>query len=96
MVIGLTGKTFTTSAGTVMHADVTVPAAVSLDTLMIPGGAGLRRHGVAEIAAAWVGKRAPHIRRVASVCTGIYGLAPTGLLDGRRVATHCAVRLSVS
>src|SRR5207342_2382756 len=23
-----------------------------------------------------------------SVCTGIYGVAPTGLLDGRRVTTH--------
>ena len=27
-------------------------------------------------------------RRIASICTGIYGLAPSGLLNGRRVATH--------
>ena len=25
---------------------------------------------------------------VVSVCTGAYGIAPTGLLDGRKVTTH--------
>ena len=28
------------------------------------------------------------IRRIASICTGIYGIAPSGLLNGRTVATH--------
>jgi transcriptional regulator GlxA family with amidase domain len=88
VIVGLQGKRFTTSAGIAMHADVTVPTRVQLDTLIVPGGAGLRRPGVGEAAAKWILGRAPHIRRVASVCTGIYGLAPTGLLDGRRVATH--------
>jgi transcriptional regulator GlxA family with amidase domain len=38
--------------------------------------------------AGWMKQRAKTTRRIASVCTGIYGLAATGLLDGRRVTTH--------
>ncbi len=37
---------------------------------------------------AWLQKNAGSIRRIASICTGIYGLAPSGLLNGRKVATH--------
>lgn len=88
IVIGLHGKRFTASSGLVMCADTVLPATPSLDTLLIPGGAGLRLSDVADRAADWIKSQAPHIRRVVSVCTGIYGLAPTGLLDGRRVTTH--------
>ena len=55
---------------------------------MIPGGTGLRRPGTSEKTAAWVSSIERSVRRIASVCTGLYGLAPTGLLDGRRVTTH--------
>jgi transcriptional regulator GlxA family with amidase domain len=95
VIIGLTGRRFTAASGLEMRADAVVPAAVQLDTLIIPGGRGLRRPGAAERAAAWISARAPHIRRIASVCTGIYGLAPTGLLDGRRVTTHWAATRDV-
>lgn len=88
VIVGLQGKRFTASSGIVMRANATVPMNVKLDTLIIPGGAGLRRPGVAEYAAKWITSRIPHVRRIASVCTGIYGLAATGLLDGRKVATH--------
>ena len=37
---------------------------------------------------AWLQKNAGSIRRIGSICTGIYGLAPSGLLNGRKVATH--------
>ena len=36
----------------------------------------------------WILTRAPRTRRIAAIGTGIYGLAPTGLLDGREVTTH--------
>jgi transcriptional regulator GlxA family with amidase domain len=96
VVIGLRARRFVTSSGLRMHADVTVPTTTRLDTLFVPGGAGLRRPGAAELAATWIAARSPYIRRVASVCTGIYGVAPTGLLDGRRVATHWSAAADVA
>jgi transcriptional regulator GlxA family with amidase domain len=61
---------------------------MQFDTLIIPGGSGIRQPGVAEKAAEWIKTVAPRTRRIASVCTGIYGLACTGFLDRRRVTTH--------
>ncbi len=97
VVIGLTGKRFTTSAGLRMEASVVAATArVRLDTLIVPGGEGLRRPGIAEAAAAWILAHAAGLRRIASVCTGIYGLAPNGLLDGRRVTTHWSAAADIA
>ena len=90
VVIGLYGRRFTSSAGLTFTTAHVVPTKIQLDTLIVPGGAGLRRPGASERASRWISSRASEIRRIASVCTGIYGLAPTGLLDGRDVATHWA------
>ena len=60
----------------------------ALDTLIIPGGKGLRVPQTQRTVADWVGECAARNRRIATVCTGIYGLAATGLLNGRRVTTH--------
>jgi transcriptional regulator GlxA family with amidase domain len=88
LVVGLDGKQFASEAGLVMHAQAKLSAALKLDTLIVPGGRGMRLTEQGPKAAEWIKANARRIRRVASVCTGIYGLAPTGLLDGRRVTTH--------
>jgi transcriptional regulator GlxA family with amidase domain len=89
IVLGLSRAPFSAESGLLFKPHMTLGEAPPLDTLIIPGGSGLRRRPSTSAAiSSWVRSRAPKTRRVASVCTGIYGLAPTGLLDGRRVTTH--------
>lgn len=91
VLIGLAGRRFCTESGLVMQAHtVAASPRLRLDTLIIPGGRGLRETGAGARAATWIRTRAPQLRRIASVCTGVYALAATGLLDGRRVTTHWA------
>jgi transcriptional regulator GlxA family with amidase domain len=87
-IIGLTRQSFAAESGIVFQPTSTIEAAPKLDTLIIPGGCGLRLPEVNRKVADWILARAKVTRRIASVCTGIYGLAATGLLDGRRVTTH--------
>jgi transcriptional regulator GlxA family with amidase domain len=86
--IGLRRRACASESGVALTPTCTLDDAPMLDTLIVPGGGGLREPSVNRAVSAWIARNAPRIRRVASVCTGIYGLAPTGLLDGRRVTTH--------
>lgn len=88
LVLGLTKRSFITESGIAFQPATTLAAAPSLDTLIIPGGCGLREPEINCKVAAFVLDRAKETRRIASVCTGLYGLAATGLLDGRRATTH--------
>ena len=87
LVIGIS-KSFVAESGVICKAHKTLQTAPALDTLIVPGGSGLRNAETNVKVSAWLKSRAGQTRRIASVCTGIYGLAPTGLLDGRRVTTH--------
>lgn len=60
----------------------------SLDTLLVPGGAGTRDPRLDPAVVDYVARCAARSRRVASVCTGAFLLARAGLLDGRRATTH--------
>jgi transcriptional regulator GlxA family with amidase domain len=59
-----------------------------IDTLIIPGGPGVHVALKDSRLVAWVRGQAPTTRRVASVCTGAFLLAQTGLLAARRATTH--------
>ncbi len=87
-VLGLTSRPFVSESGIAFLPRTTLRAAPKLDTIIIPGGHGLRFPQVNRQVANWIKSRAAETRRIVSVCTGIYGLAPTGLLDGKRVTTH--------
>jgi len=86
--IGFTSECFRAESGIAFWPDGTLETASELDTIVIPGGDGLRRSLVSETIADWVLARVNETRRVVAIGGGIYGVAPTGLLDGREVTTH--------
>lgn len=88
LTIGLTNRAFVTWSGMTIRAHRTFRNAPALDTLIIPGGLALRKAAIVGPVSAFIKERAASTRRIGSVCTGIYGLAATGLLQGRRVTTH--------
>lgn len=61
----------------------------SFDILIIPGGYGAEEIEIHnEILKNWIKIRAEECDIIASVCTGSFLLAETGLLDGKRATTH--------
>lgn len=87
LVIAATRAPFTAESGVVFQPAADFADAPALDTIIVPGGVGLRE-GRGHAVDRWLAARAPRTRRIASVCTGVFALARTGLLDGRRVTTH--------
>jgi transcriptional regulator GlxA family with amidase domain len=87
-ILGLTSKTFASESGLLFKAEATLASAGHLDTILVPGGRGLRQPETLRLVAAWLGERANYSRRIGSISTGIYALAQSGLLAGRNVTTH--------
>lgn len=88
LILGLTGRTFVSQSGLTLKADRTVQAMTKLDTVIVPGGGAHRPAETNRIAATWLRKQAGRVRRVASVSSGLYVLAESGLIDQRQVVTH--------
>ncbi|KJC45117.1 AraC family transcriptional regulator [Bradyrhizobium sp. LTSP885] len=87
-IVAKDGPSVEASAGVglAVHPLPSVDAAV--DTLVVPGGDGVNAAADDAVLVDWVRKRAGRARRTASVCTGAFLLAASGVLDGRRAVTH--------
>lgn len=88
MCLSPDGQPFTSWSGLRISAECSLAEAPAFDTILIPGGTGIRAPEVLDPIAAWVRERASTTRRVVSVCTGLIALGASGLMDGRRATTH--------
>jgi transcriptional regulator GlxA family with amidase domain len=83
------GRAITCSDGLTLQAQESLERLKGpLDTLIVVGGLGFKETAANPRIVGHIRRLAKESRRVASVCTGAAVLAATGLLDGRRAATH--------
>ena len=71
--------------------DKSVIQALESDIVLVPGGPGARQESaVSSLLLEYLAKATATAELVASVCTGAFIVARTGIADGRRLATHHA------
>ena len=80
------GAVVSTSGASMNATTLGRPSAV--DTLVVVGGEGTREVSKDPRVVKFVATCGAQARRVASVCSGAYIVAATGLLDGRAATTH--------
>lgn len=89
-VVSAEGGLVASSSGVALQTGSRQSVKGPIDTLIIPGGCGVSAASDDTGVTRWTLRLASRSRRVASVCSGAFLLAETGLLDGKRVVTHWA------
>src|SRR5918998_1521482 len=86
--LGLDERAVRTESGMLFIPQATLATAPPLDLIIIPGGRTWQRKEVSAPIADWLLERSQSATCIATICTGAYALAATGLLDGREVSVH--------
>ena len=78
-----TGEPVRAESGLQLGTDPLPAVGTAIDTLVLPGGHGSRAASADPVLLEWVRATAPRCRRVATVCSGTFIGAASGLYDGR-------------
>ena len=88
-VIGTEAGMLKSSSGLRFAVDATIATQRGpIDTLLVAGSPDIADMASDAQLQEWLRRQSRTVRRYGSVCTGAFVLAATGLLDGKRVATH--------
>jgi transcriptional regulator GlxA family with amidase domain len=88
VVIGIDRLPIRSSSGVRIVPDTQISTRGELDTLLVAGGPELPTTVDLASVHRFLRARAGKVRRLGSICTGVFTLARAGLLDGCRVTTH--------
>lgn len=91
-LVGLTKETPLSGGLFTAHSDHTIDQIRKTDLIIIPAIDGDLKNGIEENKAfiPWILERYQEGSEIASLCLGAFLLASTGLLDGKKCATHWA------
>lgn len=90
-VIGTGPGPIHSCSGMRLYADgLVTDAEGGFDTVLVAGAPEVASIKLNDATVAWLRDAADSARRYGSVCTGVFALAQSGLLEGQRVTTHWA------
>lgn len=96
-VIGTAPGPIRSCSGVRLYADgLVTDTEDGFDTVLVAGAPEVASVKLDDTTAAWLRRVASSAFRYGSVCTGVFALAQSGLLEGQRVTTHwaCAATLA--